>query len=221
MENFNINTHLEEYDRNFPESAFRPLIGLTTNYEGIDATIRNVYYKQVIKAGGVPVLIPPVADRPTLVNTLEHLDGLILTGGGDINPLWSGEEPVPQLHHINATRDLAELLITRLSFRRQIPMLGICRGIQTLATALGGKVIQDINPSIKIKHDQDADRTEPTHSVTLLPNSELKKIYGKSRLFVNSFHHQAVGDAGKHFQIAAKSADGVIEGIESSEFKSI
>lgn len=221
MENFNINTHLEEYDRNFPESAFRPLIGLTTNYEGIDATIRNVYYKQVIKAGGVPVLIPPVADRPTLVNTLEHLDGLILTGGGDINPLWSGEEPVPQLHHINATRDLAELLITRLSFRRQIPMLGICRGIQTLATALGGKVIQDINPSIKIKHDQDADRTEPTHSVTLLPNSELKKIYGKSRLFVNSFHHQAVGDTGKHFQIAAKSADGVIEGIESSEFKSL
>ncbi len=221
MENFNINSHLEEYDATFPESEFRPLIGLTSDYEDINATIRSVYYRQIAKAGGIPVIIPPVAERHIIVNTLEHLDGLVLTGGGDYNPLWSGEEPVPHLHHINAERDLAELLITRLSFRRQIPMLGICRGIQTLAIALGGKVIQDINPSIKVKHNQDADRTEPTHSVTFAPGSELEKIYGKDQLFVNSFHHQAVGNPGPRFHVTAKSADGIVESIESSEYKSI
>lgn len=221
MENFNIHSHLEEYDTIFPESEFRPLIGLTANYEGIDATLHRVYYQQVVKAGGIPILIPPIAERSVIVNTLEHLDGLILTGGGDYNPLWAGEEPVPHLHHINAERDLPELLLTRLSFRRQIPILGICRGIQTLAIALGGKVAQDINSAIQVKHDQDAARTEPTHSVMLVPGSELNKIYGRNQLFVNSFHHQAVKDPGKRFQITARSADGIIEGIESCEYKSI
>lgn len=221
MENFNINSHLEEYDTVFPESEFRPLIGLTSDYEDINVIIRSVYYRQIVKAGGVPVIIPPVTERHIIINTLEHLDGLILTGGGDYNPLWSGEEPIPHLRHINAERDLAELLTTCLAFRRQIPMLGICRGIQTLAIALGGKVIQDINPSIKVKHNQDADRTEPTHSVTFSPGSELERIYGKDQLFVNSFHHQAVGNPGPRFHITAKSADDIVEGIESSEYKSI
>ena len=135
-------------------------MALLCHYEGIDATLRDRYYKQVIAAGGTPVIIPPAADAQVIVNTLEHLDGLILTGGGDHNPLWMGEEP-SRLHNINQERDAAELMITRLAFNRQIPMLGICRGIQTLAIALGGKVCQDIKQLVK--HSQDADRTEPTH----------------------------------------------------------
>ena len=165
METFDLESHLQDAYSRFPEAKHQPIIGLTANYEGIDATLRDRYYKQVIAAGGTPVIIPPVADAQVIVNTLEHLDGLILTGGGDHNPLWMGEEPSPRLHNINQERDAAELMITRLAFNRQIPMLGICRGIQTLAIALGGKVCQDIKQLVK--HSQDADRTEPTHIVEI------------------------------------------------------
>lgn len=219
MENFDLESHLQGVYSAFPEAKHRPLIGLTANYEGIDATLRERYYKQVVEAGGVPVIVPPVADTAVIINTLQQLDGLILTGGGDHNPLWMGEEPSPRLHNINRERDLAELLLVRLAFNRQIPMLGICRGIQTLAIALGGKVEQDIEQ--QVKHSQDADRSEPTHSVCLVKDSTLYNIYGSERIMVNSFHHQAVSQPGKRFRVIARSADNIIEAIESSEYKSI
>jgi microsomal dipeptidase-like Zn-dependent dipeptidase/gamma-glutamyl-gamma-aminobutyrate hydrolase PuuD len=179
------------------------------------------YYQSVVAAGGVPVVIPPVADKHVVINTLEHVDALILSGGGDINPLWAGEEPSPKLHGINQERDLSELLIARLAYNRQIPMLGICRGIQTLATAFGGKVAQDISDVATIKHSQDADRSEPTHTVIVDEESQLFDIYKSAKLMVNSFHHQAVAEAGDKFKVVAKSPDGIIEAMESSEFKSI
>ena len=219
MENFDLESHLKGVYSTFPEAKRQPLIGLSANYEGIDATLRERYYKQVVEAGGVPVIIPPVADTAVIINTLQHLDGLILTGGGDHNPLWMGEEPSPRLHNINRERDLAELMLVRLAFNRQIPMLGICRGIQTLAIALGGKVEQDIEQ--RVKHSQDADRSEPTHSVSLVKGSTLYNIYGSERIMVNSFHHQAVSQPGKRFRVIARSADNIIEAIESSEYKSI
>ena len=219
MEDFNLETHLKDVYSTFPEAKHQPVIGLTANYEGVDATLRDRYYKQVIAAGGTPIIIPPVADKEVLVNTLQHIDGLILTGGGDYNPLWSGEEPLPELHNINRERDLAELMLTRLAYNRQIPMLGICRGIQTLAIALGGKVSQNITATVK--HSQDADRSEPTHSVSLVKNSTLYSIYGTDKIFVNSFHHQAVSELGGRFRTIAKSSDNIIEAIENSEYKSI
>ena len=140
METFDLESHLQDAYSRFPEAKHQPIISLTANYEGTDATLRDRYYKQVIAAGGTPVIIPPVADAQVIVNTLEHLDGLILTGGGAHNPLWMGEEPSPRLHNINQERDAAELMITRLAFNRQIPMLGICRGIQVLYACLGGEL---------------------------------------------------------------------------------
>ncbi len=220
MEKYHLQTHLDEIYSSYPEAPHKPIIGITTNYCDGDATLRDRYYQQVVAAGGIPILIPPVADTDVIVNTLEHLDGLLLTGGGDFNPLWAGEEPLPTLHSINKTRDLPELLITSLAFNRQIPMLGICRGIQTIAMALGGKVIQDIaHPTIK--HSQDADRTEATHSVDIVENSIIHGIYHADRIFVNSFHHQAVGDTGSRLRVTATAADGVVEAIESSEHKPI
>jgi len=217
---FNLQKHLNAVYQQYPEGDPRPLIGITANYEGLDATLRSPYYARVVEAGGVPVIIPPVADRHVLAGTLDRLDGIILSGGGDINPLWRGEEPTPQLHHINATRDLPELLLTQMAYNRQIPMLGICRGIQTLAMALDGQVAQDISLNA-IKHSQDADRSEPTHSVTLSKNSRLGRLYDAQTIFVNSFHHQAVSDPGRRFHVTATAPDGTIEAIESSEQKSI
>ena len=221
MSRFELQSHLDDVYAHFPEAEKRPVIGITGNYEDLTCKLGRGYYQSVVAAGGVPVVIPPVADKHVVINTLEHVDALILSGGGDINPLWAGEEPSPKLHGINQERDLPELLIARLAYNRQIPMLGICRGIQTLATAFGGKVAQDISDVATIKHSQDADRSEPTHTVIVDEESQLFDIYKSAKLMVNSFHHQAVAEAGDKFKVVAKSPDGIIEAMESSEFKSI
>ena len=221
MSRFDLKSHLNDVYSHYPEADKRPVIGITGNYEDLTCKLGRGYYQSVVAAGGVPVVIPPVADKHVIINTLEHIDALILSGGGDINPLWAGEEPSPKLHGINQERDLPELLIARLAYNRQIPMLGICRGIQTLATAFGGKVSQDIGDVATVKHSQDADRSEATHSVTIEQDSTLFNIYKDEKLMVNSFHHQAVAEAGDKFRVVAKSADGIVEAMESTEFKSI
>ena len=235
MESFDLQAHLDEIYSNFPPEYWKPVIGITANYAEGEARLMDRYYKQVVSAGGVPVLIPPVADKDVIINTLKSIDGLLLTGGGDINPLWSGEQPSPQLHGVNNVRDLPELLITKLAYNRQIPMLGICRGMQTLATALGGKVMQDIEEDFKkqqkaglsadtepLKHSQDGDRDMLSHVVNISEGSELQEIYeGASSIYVNSFHHQAVKETGPRFHVTATAPDGIIEAMESTEYKSV
>ena len=241
VKSFNLQNHIDAVYSGYPAASRQPVIGITGNYEDLTCKLGKGYYQSVIRAGGTPVIIPPSADKAVLMNTLDHIDALILSGGGDINPLYCGEEPVPGLRGINSERDLPELLITRLAYNRQMPMLGICRGIQTLAVALGGKVCQDISPTPApspvgrgglVKHSQDADRSEPTHSVTISEGSTLFNIYKdeqqrstfnvqRSTLYVNSFHHQAVSEPGERFRVVATATDGIIEAIESSEYKSI
>ena len=229
MKQFDLQAYVDSVYAQYPAAGQHPVIGITGNFSENCCTLGNGYYQSVILAGGVPVVIPPSADHEVLMNTLDHLDGLILSGGGDINPLWAGEEPLPGLHGINSERDLPELLITRLAYNRQLPILGICRGIQTLAVALGGKVCQDIDVTT-VKHSQDADRSEPTHTVNVVEDSTLFNIYKDSpfgshksplTLFVNSFHHQAVSEPGERFRTVATATDGIVEAIESSEMKSI
>ena len=221
MGKFDLQSYLDRVYSCYPEAEYQPVIGITGNFEDITCKLSQGYYQSVVAAGGVPMIIPPVEDANTLVNTLDRIDALILSGGGDINPLFGGDEPSPRLRGINQKRDLPELMITRLAYNRQIPILGICRGIQTLAIALGGKVAQDISIQANIKHSQDADRAEQTHSVKIVEDSILYKLYGEEKIYVNSFHHQAVKDTGDKFRVVAKSSDGIVEAMESSEFKSI
>lgn len=222
METFDLNSHFNQLYTSAPISHDRPVVGITTNYEGIDATVRSAYYRQILRAGGTPLLIPPVADIPTILSTLDTVDAVLLTGGGDFNPLWNGDEPMPGLHNINRERDLPELLLTRFAYDRQMPLLGICRGIQTLAIALDGHVVQDMPHTEQLlKHSQYADREEPTHSVSIFPQTTLHSIYNADRIYVNSFHHQAIDVPGSRLRTSAKAPDGTIEAIESSEHKAV
>lgn len=232
MKPFDLNGCLNDVYSRYPEAGCKPVIGLTGNFAEGETRLVERYYKGIAEAGGVPVVIPPLADKDVIINTLDSLDGLMLTGGGDINPLWAGEEPSPRLHSINRERDEAELLAVRLAYNRQIPMLGICRGIQVLVTALDGEVEQDIAEGMQagrltpgghalLKHSQDADRREPTHTVIIEKDSALYGICGTGTLAVNSFHHQSVRKCGARFKVTAVAPDGVIEAIESSEYKSI
>lgn len=243
MQNYDLDAHLAELYGHYPEGTSRPVIGIVTNFADQDVTIREVFHKQVIDAGGTPLLIPPTTDTQVIVNILNRIDGLLLTGGADVNPLWEGEEPIRNMGSINNKRDLSELLTTRLAYNRQIPIFAVCRGLQVLAIALGGKVQQHIyDPYIveeteekklarmksvttlrpaKLKHDQSASFNEPTHSIKIAPDSVLYSIYKQEKIFVNSFHHQAVSMPGKRFKVTAYAPDGVIECMESAEFKPI
>lgn len=203
----------------------KPLIGVTANFSEGQLQLAPGYFRSVEAAGGIPVIIAPKRMPNANMSLLfDRIDGLLLSGGADINPILVGEDPVPALHGINTERDLFELTLTRLAYNRQIPMLGICRGIQVLAAALGGTIMQDIATSLPhtqlIKHSQDADRATATHFVEAVEGSRIAELLGK-RFAVNSFHHQAVGQCGPRFRITAQSADGVIEAIESTEMKSI
>ena len=202
-----------------------PLIGITGNFGEKGCELAQGYYLSVLKAGGTPVIIPPHKDKEAILSLLDTLDGIVLSGGGDINPLLLGEEPLPELHSVCPERDETELFLAREAFRRQIPTLGICRGIQVMAAVLGGKVFQDIyvqGEGARLKHSQEMPRYTASHTVNIKEGSTLQSIFGnKQTLAVNSFHHQAVSDPGPHLSVSATSPDGIIEAVESSEHKAL
>ena len=201
----------------------RPLIGITGNFGEKGCELAQGYYLSAHEAGAVPVVIPPIANDRDVEELLDRVDGLIFSGGGDLNPLFMGEEPSPALHSISPQRDLEELMLMRRALDRQIPMLCICRGIQLLAYVTGGTVIQDLasDPQFNgklIKHSQDLERTQASHTVTLEKNSLLQRLFKTDSLAVNSFHHQAAGSTGNGYEalhVSARSNDGVIEAVES------
>ena len=208
----------------------RPVIGITGNYADQTCTLAEGYYQSVLKAGGIPVIIPPRYveegdDCSDLTGVLDNIDGIVFSGGGDPNPLLFGEEPVVQLHSITPERDLQELKLVRMAYDRQIPMLGICKGIQMINAALGGTLYQDIHSQkeggVWVKHSQDEDRRFPSHTVKVENGTLLNKLFGRDTLQVNSFHHQACKDIAPCLRLSAISPDGIIEAIESNEYKSI
>ena len=204
----------------------RPIIGITGNYGEHGCELAKGYYQSIYEAGGTAFVIPPLEGIDDLDCILEQVDGLVFSGGGDLNPLFMKAEPSPFLQGICGQRDRKELLLLRMALDRQIPMLCICRGIQLLGLVTGGTIIQDLGSEKSfegklIKHSQNLDRSYASHTVCLADGSLLKKIFNQNVLAVNSFHHQAVGSVGTSLQICAQSSDGVIEAIESTDFKSV
>lgn len=211
----------------------RPIIGITTNLGSKGAELAEGYWHSIERAGATPLLLVPTDDTATLISQVEQLDGLLLSGGGDINPILIGEEPIPELGGINPRRDTYELRLLDEALRRSLPVLGICRGMQVIALGCGGKVAQDMRvwwgahpatsdggaPLTLLKHSQDAPRDCATHHVSVLPDTMLAEAVQAPRFPVNSFHHQAVVDAGS-LRVAATAADGCIEAIESRPSRS-
>ena len=182
-----------------------PVIGISGNFRDGDCTLAQGYYMSVLEAGGTPVVIPPYDNEKSLVSLLDTLDGIVLSGGADIDPDYLREEPLDCVS-VNPRRDAQELLLVHLAVARQIPVLGICRGIQTLAAALGGKLYQDIRTQHDrpcIEHSQTIARGLPSHQVSLEKDSLLYGLFQKDTLAVNSFHHQAVKEAPAGFRVTA------------------
>jgi microsomal dipeptidase-like Zn-dependent dipeptidase/gamma-glutamyl-gamma-aminobutyrate hydrolase PuuD len=223
MPQLNIEEEYTALHSSFPVYKRRPIIGITGNYDTGTCTLLEGYYRSVLEAGGTPLIIPPSEDTDAMVSLLERVDALIFSGGGDINPLYLGEEPQRELGSINPARDWHELMLMRLAANRQIPILGICRGLQVMTAALGGKLYQDIynEASATLKHSQKTERYVVTHTVRITFGTLLHKIFGTETLAVNSFHHQAVREIAPGFVASAFSPDGIIEAVESICYKSM
>ncbi len=199
-----------------------PRIGISANRKDGLSCIAETYIQSVLQAGGAPVLIPVITDIKALTAIVSELDGLVMSGGGDINPLYLHEEPILQLQDVDTYRDEYDLIILRLAFNYQVPVMGICRGHQILNVAFGGGVYQDIhsqNENKLLKHSQTLARELPSHSVTLLEGqTKLQAILNQREVLVNSFHHQAITEPAAEFIPTAIAPDGINEGMEHPEY---
>jgi putative glutamine amidotransferase len=197
-----------------------PLIGLTTSAErtdkGVDRAFLNAAYIHAIeRAGGVPVLLTPFHSGASLARL--RLDGLLLTGGGDIDPARFGEAPHPKTSLVSPERDELELeRVTRQAIESGVPVLAICRGLQVVNVALGGTLHQHVPEAFgdDIAHSQRGARSFASHEVTVEPGTLLANLAGGERIRVNSFHHQAIKDLGDGLKPVAWADDKVIEAVE-------
>ncbi|MDQ7793499.1 MAG: gamma-glutamyl-gamma-aminobutyrate hydrolase family protein [bacterium] len=199
------------------------MIGITTGLEADKggSLLPRGYSDGVAQAGGNPLLLPVLDDPEVLLEALECLQGLILSGGPDLDPLFYGEEPLPGLGEVQPERDRVELALARRALAADLPVLGICRGCQVLAVAGGGDLFQDLGRQRAgvLKHYQKAPRWYPTHAATVEPASRLAALLKVEGLRVNSFHHQAVRRIPDGFAASAWAPDGVIEALESGSHR--
>lgn len=203
-----------------------PLVGLPCYAAEVGRTRRPVYannqsYVQaLLAAGATPLLIPPGLSPAALAALCAHLDGLLLPGGADIDPARYGEETLPECGSIEPERDAMELELTTLALRRDMPIFGICRGMQTLNVACGGSLYQDITSQLPGSPEHarsDQPRDFLAHSMRVEPDSRLAEILGATELRVNSLHHQAVKRPADSARIVAWSSDGLAEGMEAPD----
>lgn len=194
----------------------KPIIAVTPSYsyDNNCISINYDYLKAVESSGGLPIILS-YTNHNDFIQLLHLIDGILFSGGGDIDPLLFGEEAIKESGEICPLRDTFEIELCKAALKQNMPLLGICRGIQILCAASGGSIYQDISQQgSRNKHMQQAPRFYPTHTIKINQSTKLHSILQCDTLTINSFHHQSIKKAGKEFQISAVSPDGVIEAIE-------
>ncbi len=191
-----------------------PIIGITTETNDQNEYVLPAEYVQAIRrAGGIPVLLPP--GEPNLPALLELVDGLILSGGGDIDPLHYGSDGHPAVYMIDPARDEMELALARQAATSDLPTLGVCRGAQLINVALGGTLVEHLPDEIdnSIAHRMEPRGAVP-HPVTITPGSHLAEVIGAQAVVGASWHHQAIRTPASGLQAVARASDGTIEAVE-------
>ncbi len=207
----------------------KPIIGInssrvikqeTAYSHSVIESLSNDYVESVIKAGGIPIILPILSDEESIRMQIELLDGVMLSGGVDINPLLYNEEPSPKLGYIYPDKDTFDILIVKIACELNKPVLAICRGHQILNIAFGGTLYQDLSDmeGCYIKHQQQTKDGAVTHTINIIEDSILYSILGNSTIS-NTFHHQAIKDLAPGFKVTAYSKDNVIEAIEKCDGK--
>lgn len=204
----------------------KPIIGInssrvikheTAYSHSVIESLGNDYVESVIRAGGIPIILPILTDEESIRRQIELLDGVVLSGGIDINPLLYNEEPSSKLGYIFPAKDTFDILIAKIACELNKPILAICRGHQILNVAFGGTLYQDLSDinGCYIKHQQQSKDGAVTHTLDIVEGSILHSILGDS-IISNTFHHQAIKDLAPGFKATAYSKDNIIEAIEKS-----
>ncbi len=204
-----------------PNIAILPdLMGPSADAPAPRYELKAAYAEAVLRAGGLPLILPYAEDRGCIEAWLDRVSGVLITGGAfDIAPEHYGETPREGLGRLNIPRTNFELAFARAALLRRMPILGVCGGMQLLNVVLGGTLVQDIArelPTAKV-HQQQHDRAQPQHPVEVRDGSVLAECVGRGQLMVNSTHHQSVKTVGKGLVAVAAAPDGVIEAVESKE----
>lgn len=201
----------------------KPLIGITTSCEKKPrkpyTCVSKNYVDSILAAGGLPVLIPITEDEDILKGYIGLIDGLLFSGGEDVHPLVYGENPIRENGEVSVERDNCEIALYKMAYEKDMPVLGICRGIQLINVSAGGTLYQDIyvQRSNTLGHNPaDTPVSTQYHTVHIEKTSKLFEIFNNEEMAVNSAHHQAVKVPGKGYKVTAMSSDGIIEGIEAT-----
>lgn len=201
----------------------KPIIGITAAHcnEELKTFPRQYYVESIRKAGGIPCIVPPAHSQEDVNEVMNFINGLLLTGGGDISPVYLQEPPRKGIGECFPERDKSEIMLTKSALRSNLPLLGICRGIQVLAVAAGGEIYQDIfsQNSEAMEHRQTAPRQNSWHEVKISEDSVLYHLIRETKVKVNSLHHQAVCKVPLGFKLNAVASDGIIEGMEKLNAK--
>lgn len=190
----------------------KPVIGVS-----VTNTMKNTCTRSIQLAGGIPVILPLTTDVDQMDEMLSHLDGLLFSGGEDIDPSWYGEEKHEKCGSIDDARDHYELMLFKKATDMNLPILGVCRGLQLVNVAMGGSLIQDIpseHPS-EVSHGVYANSLVPAHDITIADGSLLAELLGSLSYGVNSRHHQAVGRLADGLKATAWSPDGIVEAVDA------
>jgi putative glutamine amidotransferase len=200
----------------------RPIVGVTSYVEqarfgawDVPAALIPFSYVQAIqRAGGRALVVPPSEDG--VEETLDVLDGLLLSGGSDLDPSLYGADPHPETRHIRPERDRAELALLQAALARDLPVLAVCRGSQVLNVARGGNLVQHLPETIGHEAHRETPGVFSDHVVEVDPDSRLGAIVGAS-VDVKSHHHQGYGDVGEGLRVVARADDGTVEAVEDPE----
>lgn len=207
----------------------KPIIGISTSviietsnpFSGYERIYVNKdYVDAVIKNGAIPLMIPFTDDINVIKEQIKSIDGLILSGGHDVYPINYNEEPSQKLGQVFPERDLFDMTLLSEAKKLNLPILGICRGMQLINVAEGGSLYQDLSyiPGEVIKHSQNDKPYYKTHSLILEKGTKLHEIMGLDSCLINSFHHQTVKDVAPGFVVSGRAKDGVVEAIESINY---
>lgn len=205
----------------------KPLIGIVGNllfdeggmFPGYErAYVNNDYVQTVVMAGGAPYILPLISDYEAVKRQVETMDGIVISGGYDVNPLVYGEEPTQKQGFICPEREQYDSMVIKAAMELKKPIIGVCRGLQILNATLGGTLYQDLSfiDGCYIKHVQSSRPEVASHTVNVEKRTKLYDILGEE-ILTNSFHHQAVKDLAPGFKVAARAKDGVIEAIEKED----
>lgn len=202
----------------------KPLIGILSNLSTIESGssigmervfINQSYVRAVENSGGVPIVIPVNTNKENIKRQIALVDGIIISGGIDVNPTLYNEEPIPGLGEVHPETDEFDIEAIRVTLEMKKPILGICRGLQVINIALGGTLYQDLNCSecSKIKHIQNTKPYLGTHYIEIKEKSHISEVLG-NKILVNTYHHQSIKRLGKELEAIAYSNDGIIEAIQ-------